>query len=229
MVKELIKKTISFFYSFYFSFNKRISLKDSSLIFIKVLVDFENQLILHKANLYKSTIDINGKENKILIMGKLANSSICVSGSNNRVIISQLVAADSLNLILRGDNCICYIGKATTFGGTRIVCMGKNNSIIIGEECMFSDNIEIWATDSHPIFDKKNCIINISKPIKIEDHVWVGAHAILLKGIHIAEGAIIGMGSIVTKDIQPHSINVGNPCQCIKQNIASWNRDYITI
>ena len=70
-----------------------------------------------------------------------------------------------VNLIkfIRGRKCICYIGNETSVGGVRIVCMGEKNNVIIGNRCMFSDNIEIWATDSHSIYNKDREIINCSK------------------------------------------------------------------
>ena len=57
---------------------------------------------------------------------------------------------------------------------------------------------------------------HITRNIIIEDNVWIGANCVILKGVKIGEGAIIGAGSIVTKDIKPYSINVGNPCKMIK-------------
>jgi acetyltransferase-like isoleucine patch superfamily enzyme len=53
--------------------------------------------------------------------------------------------------------------------------------------------------------------------VVIEDDVWIGAGAILLKGITIGKGSVIGAGSVVTKDIPPYSIAVGAPCKAIKK------------
>ena len=51
------------------------------------------------------------------------------------------------------------------------------------------------------------------KDVKIGDEVWVGGNVIILSGVSIGNGAIIGAGSVVSKDIKPYSINVGNPCK----------------
>ena len=56
----------------------------------------------------------------------------------------------------------------------------------------------------------------LCKPVTIEDHVWIGARAIILSGVTIGEGAVIGAGAVVTKDIPPYSIAVGNPARVIK-------------
>jgi len=55
-----------------------------------------------------------------------------------------------------------------------------------------------------------------NKSIVIEDDVWIGTRAIILKGSKISEGAVIGAGSIVTKDVLPYSVNYGIPSKSVK-------------
>jgi acetyltransferase-like isoleucine patch superfamily enzyme len=57
----------------------------------------------------------------------------------------------------------------------------------------------------------------ISKDIIINDNVWIGSSSIIMSGITIGEGAIIGAGSVVTKNIEKYTINVGNPCKQIRK------------
>jgi len=131
----------------------------------------------------------------------------------------------NVTIIIRGSDCKIQIGKNTTFGGIRMINVGKSNDIIIGEDCLFSDNIEIWASDTHSIFDSNGKQINHEKPVLIGNHVWVGAHVIILKGVSILDGSIVGMGSIVSKDVKENVIAVGNPTRVVKENI-SWSIDY---
>ena len=56
----------------------------------------------------------------------------------------------------------------------------------------------------------------ICQPVIIEDYVWIGTRSIILPGVTIGEGAVIGAGSVVTKNIPPYSIAVGNPAKVIK-------------
>lgn len=58
--------------------------------------------------------------------------------------------------------------------------------------------------------------IGYSKPITIEDDVWIGANATICGGVTIGKGSIIGAGSVVTKDIPAGVIAVGNPCKAIR-------------
>ena len=52
--------------------------------------------------------------------------------------------------------------------------------------------------------------------ITIGDDVWIGANCVILPGVHIHNGAVIGAGSVVTKDIPANAIAVGNPAKIIK-------------
>ena len=51
----------------------------------------------------------------------------------------------------------------------------------------------------------------------MEEDVWVGGNVTIMPGVKIGKGAIIGGGSVVTKDIPPYSLAVGNPCRVVRQ------------
>ena len=57
---------------------------------------------------------------------------------------------------------------------------------------------------------------NLSKKVKIDDFVWVGSDVIISGNVHIGEGAIIAIGSVVVKDVPPYAIVGGNPARIIK-------------
>ena len=59
-----------------------------------------------------------------------------------------------------------------------------------------------------------------TKPVIIEDDVWIGTRVTILKGVTVGKGAIIGACSVVTKDVPPHSIVVGNPAKVVKENVT---------
>lgn len=56
----------------------------------------------------------------------------------------------------------------------------------------------------------------VHKPIFIEDHVWLATRAMILPGVTIGQGAVVGAGSVVTKDVEPGMIVAGNPAKVIR-------------
>jgi len=105
--------------------------------------------------------------------------------------------------------------------------MGEKNSISIGNDCMFSGNVEIWNSDTHLITDLNGNFVSLPCPVTIGDHVWLGKASKILKNVTIGNNSIIGMSSVVTKDVPEHSIAAGNPARIIKKQI-NWEKKYIT-
>ena len=95
-----------------------------------------------------------------------------------------------------------------------------HDNISIGKNCMIASGVQIFSGDGHPIYQDGACI-NPDAPVVLEDNVWLGSRALILKGVKVGEGAIVAAGAVVTKDVPPHSIAAGNPAKIIKQNI-SW-------
>lgn len=111
--------------------------------------------------------------------------------------------------------------------------VNQGKRIIIGKDCMFSYEIELWAGDGHTLFDVtsgKNIngnihdTFSINNQLVIGDHVWVGKQAFLMHGTNIGNGSIVGARSFV-KGIFPNNCSIGgNPAKKIKDNVA-WSRD----
>ncbi len=57
----------------------------------------------------------------------------------------------------------------------------------------------------------------VDAPVVIEDDAWIGFNAVVLKGVRIGRGAIVGSATVVTKDVPPYSVVVGNPAREIGQ------------
>ncbi|MBW7992316.1 MAG: acyltransferase, partial [Planctomycetes bacterium] len=87
----------------------------------------------------------------------------------------------------------------------------------LGNCCALASNTTIITLDHH--FRGAESIpwgeARIIKPVVIEDYVWVGMNASILPGVTIGEGAIIGMGTVVPKDVPPLAIVVGNPARIV--------------
>ena len=54
------------------------------------------------------------------------------------------------------------------------------------------------------------------RPVVIEDYAWIGMRSIILKGVTIGRGAIVGAGSVVTRDIPPFAVACGSPARVVK-------------
>ncbi len=86
----------------------------------------------------------------------------------------------------------------------------------IGKDATIGRDVVIRSFDGH-IICKEN--YNVSEPIKIGDHVWIGQGAMILKGVKIGNGAIIAAGAVVSKDVPSHSIVAGVPARVIDENV----------
>ena len=87
--------------------------------------------------------------------------------------------------------------------------------IEIGDGSLIGHNTTI-ATLNHDFNPDKRANLHPS-PVKIGKNVWIGSDSTILPGVEIGDGAVIGAGSIVTKNVPANSIAVGNPARVIKQ------------
>ena len=67
-------------------------------------------------------------------------------------------------------------------------------------------------------------IRSILKPVVIQDHVWIGSHTIIQRGVTIGTNSVVAAGSVVIKDIPPNSFAAGVPAKVLKE-IAGWDRN----
>lgn len=88
-------------------------------------------------------------------------------------------------------------------------------SIRIGDNCMLAANVYISDSDWHGLYNRIRPF-RCTKPVVIENNVWLGERAIVNKGVTIGENSVIGAGAVVTKDIPPNSVAAGNPARIIK-------------
>lgn len=108
------------------------------------------------------------------------------------------------------------LGHGYINAGTQLRCMER---IALGDGCAIGRNVLIMDFDAHEITYEDGSKNRITAPIKIGKHVWIGAGAIILKGVSIGDNAIIGAGSVVTKDVPANTIVAGNPAHIIRENI----------
>lgn len=89
--------------------------------------------------------------------------------------------------------------------------------ITIGHNVLFGPNVSIY-TAGHPIHpDSRNSGYEYGIPVTIGNNVWIGGSCVILPGVTIGDNAVIGAGSVVTKDIPSNVCAAGNPCRVIRE------------
>jgi maltose O-acetyltransferase len=126
-------------------------------------------------------------------------------------------------------HCTAEIGEIKAGGKKKYLSIGANtflgkvelalhDKIIIGNNVCINDGVHI-LTASHDVSDP--LWEHIKKSVIIEDFVWIATNVIILPGVHIGRGAVIGAGTVVSKDIFPYEIVVGNPAKVISKKRCS--------
>ena len=173
-----------------------------------------NTLNLNRNNIiYNQKPKIQGRiilKNKGLI--KFGNNLLIINSAKYNPVISNPTTIATLN-----DSAKIIISENVGISGASIV---SATSIVIENNVNIGGGVCIWDTDFHPVDPtlrkiNKTDAIN-SKPIIIEENVFIGARAIILKGVKIGRNSIIAAGSIVASDVSQNSIYAGNPAKKIK-------------
>lgn len=88
--------------------------------------------------------------------------------------------------------------------------------VTIGDNVMLAPGVGIY-TAGHPVHpDARRSGYEYGRPITIGDDVWIGAHSVICPGVTIGSGAVIGAGSVVTRDIPANVVAAGNPCRVLR-------------
>ena len=123
-----------------------------------------------------------------------------------------------VKLFAEGEGAEIKIGDKTRIHGT---CIHAFESVIIGKGCLIAGNCQIIDGNGHDLsFSNVKDRINTtgtSKPVIIEDYVWIGANSIVLPGVTIGRGSVISANSVVVRDIPPMVVAGGNPAILIKE------------
>ncbi len=136
---------------------------------------------------------------------------------------------------IRGELLVFGYGGTLTIGNYCFIGEGSRiwvgEKISIGSNVLIAHNVNIIDTNSHELNAQKRAkgyqnLVEIghssnkgeieTAKIQIDNHAWISFGASILKGVHVGEGAIVGAGSVVTKDVKPYTLVAGNPAQFIK-------------
>lgn len=172
-------------------------------------------------------LNIIGNQNLIVLQkgGAIEKGTyIEISGDNNKITVeSESILRDTW-IEIYGNNCELSIGKNTIINKGSLFAIGEDhNSIEIGDGCQIARGVYCYASDMHTVI-KEGKKINVSKPIKIGNHVWIGSRSTVLKGTIIRDDVVVGAGSVVNGEYDRNQVVVGNPARIVNTNV-NWTND----
>lgn len=178
----------------------------------------------------KSSVVIKGDKNSIVCDAGVVLGAINIRIIGNRSVVKFGFRSriDSLSLFIEGDNCLLEIGDMTFISEATMIIDEDGTEIRVGEGCMFANGIEIRTGDCHGIFDSVTRErLNPGASVLFGNRVWLGSGVKVLKGSTVADGCIVGTGSIVTKPLGPcSSLFVGSPARFVRGGVTwGWHRD----
>jgi acetyltransferase-like isoleucine patch superfamily enzyme len=213
------------------------------------LVSFARKLLRGETGRVRKTI--RGQENVFKADGAtLSGVQLDIIGNNNRIKIGLGSVLSNVTFRIRGsghriefgENCrvsrgavlwfedrdgLLQVGSGTTMVEVHIA-VTENSKVVIGEGCMFANDIDIRTGDSHSVIDTQTGErLNYAGDVIINRHVWIAPHTVVLKGVIIGENSIIATGAVVTKSCESGVIMGGNPARVIKTGV-SWKRERVS-
>lgn len=177
-------------------------------------------LKLNATNKLVGGIKIIKKNFLIRLLSKSKNGELIIGNEfkcNNKIKSNSigLIQPCIFNISTSGSKII--IGNNVGISGSSInatTTVTIEDNVLIGSGCLISD------TDSHPLLWDDRLYNNNDKtskaPITIKKNAFIGARCIILKGVTIGEGAVVGAGSVVSKDVPPYTVVCGNPAKIVK-------------
>ena len=191
---------------------KKILSKAYAKIYILGKLHFEEEKkkcfykkgVIHKSAVFSSSADIQNSSNILenIVIGKQTQIGglIMIYPYGGKVTIGDYCSLSPNSRIISGLE--VRIGDRVLIGHN--VNIIDNNSHPLDAELRHQDFLDSYTVGMKP-HDLK------AAPIIIEDDVWIGHDTTIMKGVRIGRGAVIGACSLVLKDVEPWTINVGNP------------------
>jgi len=174
---------------------------------------------------YKGSIFILDKTAAVKVEGSLATNDNCLKKNGRTTILrvdnhAEIHVKGNFSIYYGGD-VICFKNSKLTLGSgfcnsnVKIRC---TESITIGSGAAISHDVTIMDSDAHGLtYDG----YHMTKPVTIGNNVWIGSRAMILKGVHIGDGAVIAAGAVVTRDVPANAMAAGVPARVIKENL-NW-------
>lgn len=185
-----------------------------------------NHIHVSSSFLKQCTVQILGKGNILFVepgLTRLTKCKILILGDNNIIKIGKDCNLHNVTFYVEDDNGKITLEPHVTITGNTSINVIEGRSVDIGEDCLFSYDIDIRVGDSHSVLDKNTRLrINPSADIHIGKHVWVGHNVSILKGVNIGNNCVLAEGSIITKGCYPDNCIVGGVGGRILKEGIDW-------
>lgn len=114
---------------------------------------------------------------------------------------------------------VCYKDARISIGDHTFINYGSSISaykeVRIGRHCLLGHHTLIVDRNEHGVEHRE--VVPLPAQVIIEDHVWIGSRVVILPGVFVGHHSVIGAGSVVTKDIPPNCLAVGNPARVVRR------------
>lgn len=190
----------------------------------RIIVKKSNEILLKKQKVsFENSITINGR---ITVSCEIMNEKVLsyptISIGKNVKINSgkkyNLIGGSDGTILRTVDKGRIYIGDGVAMSNTSIVSFCE---IRIEDNVMIGGDVRIYDTDFHSLNYEQRIEYPdyniVSRPVMIKKGAFIGAGALILKGVTIGERSIVGAGAVVTKDIPAGEIWGGNPARFIRK------------
>ena len=120
-------------------------------------------------------------------------------------------------LSTRSSSAVIDVGRGCGFTGATVVAETR---IEVGDRVQVGANAGIVDTDFHPLSPEvrvRDFNTGSAAPIEIQDDAFLGMESLVLKGVTVGEGAVVGAGSVVTRDVRPGTVVAGNPAEVVRE------------
>lgn len=194
-------------------------------------------------------VEEDGHERELTENGRIKGLEIVINGSGNTIKIKKTARFDkcyfditssfseisigsfewginNLYVSCTGQNCKLNIEDGIFISSAKIFLGENKSSIYINKDLMCSMDVVLFTTDAHTIVDNnsKKRINNMTKPILIGSHVWLGYGVFIGKNVTISDNTVVGAKSVVTNEFSESNVVIaGNPAKIIKRNI-NWDK-----
>lgn len=166
--------------------------------------------------------------NNVLVLGSRSNvhGHFYFHGSGGLLVLGAGVWQTSyLNVRLWSNDHLFFWGEKSTSNGVSAVLQGDRSRIVVGDDCMFANDIFIRNTDMHAVVDMRNGDwLNAGGNVHFEPHVWVAQEALILKRAVVGFGAVVGAKAIVNREVPRYAMVAGAPAKVVRRDV-SWDRD----